>query len=97
MDEEVHGFVKSALPPLSERVRNEVSYPSNGFKNVYPETKEEKDDKKDDKKDSKKVEKKAFGQRKHHHHHADISERNVDPFVYHYVNDNLPQFDEYHR
>jgi len=52
MDEEVHGFVKSALPPLSERVRNEVSYPSNGFKNVYPETKEEKDDKKDDKKKS---------------------------------------------
>jgi hypothetical protein len=31
MDEEVHGFVKSALPPLSERVRNEVPYKGNGW------------------------------------------------------------------
>lgn len=31
MDSEVHGFVKSALPPLKERVRNEVPYQANGW------------------------------------------------------------------
>ena len=31
MDTEVHGFVVSALPPLKERVRNEVPYQANGW------------------------------------------------------------------
>ena len=36
MDEEVHGFVNEAIPPINVRKRNEEAYAPNGVSNQYP-------------------------------------------------------------
>ena len=62
MDETVHGFVVGAIPPLQTRIRNEVAYKNNGWKNVYEEDKDpaKKDKKKEEAPAEKKDEKKSL-------------------------------------
>ena len=37
MDPDVHDFAVDAIPPLNTRVRQDVAYKNNGWKNVYDE------------------------------------------------------------
>ena len=77
MDEEVHGFVKEAIPPLNTRVRSEAPFVPNGsdesaFEGAAFNAKKH--------------------HKKHHkrHHKRDVAERGMDEEVHGFVKEAIP-------
>ena len=81
MDEEVHGFVKEAIPPLNTRVRSDEPFVPNGSDPSAHEGaafSEKKHHKKHHKKHGK------------HHKKKDVAERGMDEEVHEFVKEAIP-------
>jgi hypothetical protein len=83
MDEEVHGFVKEAIPPLNTRVRSSDAFVPNGSDSsafegaAFSETKHHK---------------------KHNKHHKwGVADRDMDPYVHGFVSGALKDHISEHR
>jgi len=90
MEEEVHGFVKEAIPPLNTRVRSEDPFVANGSNDSAFEGAASDGP--------------AFSQSKHHQkqkkHHKKgwgIADRGMDSYVHGFVNGALKDFDTEYR
>jgi hypothetical protein len=77
MDEEVHGFVKEAIPPLNTSVRSGDAFVPNGSDaSAF---------------DGAATDGPAFASKKHHkrHHKRDVAERGMDEEVHGFVKENV--------